>query len=97
MNDDQAVYVDETKFLITGGTKVFGKLETALDGQGVKWIGTFPSLFDDQDLAVSDTWSPWQPIFSGESILDLSLLHDQLSKRLGGATFDKPVSVTDPK
>lgn len=76
-------------FCVQCGTKVFSKLETVKDGQDVKWIGTFPSLFEDQELALSGTWRPWQHIFSGESILDLSLLHDQLPKHLGGATFDK--------
>ena len=65
------------------GTKVYSNLRRGPDGEEVKLIGTFPSLFDDQDVAASDTWSAKLHIFCAESLMDLSQLHDDLPRHPG--------------
>ena len=95
MNDDNAhnilggCYCDTVRFSIAAGTQpVWAGYCHCQDCRKAHAATLYQAVY--QELAVSDTWNPCQHIFSGESILDLSLLHDQLPKHLGGATFDKP-------
>ena len=58
------------------GSKVFSTM-TEETGE---LRGTFPSLFDDQTIATSSTWSPREHISCAESFMDLSLIHDHLPR-----------------
>jgi hypothetical protein len=62
------------------GSKVYNMFRFEDDGKTIDLRGTFPSLFDDQDIATGQTWSPQVHIFCAESIMDLSLLQDGLPK-----------------
>lgn len=67
-------------FCVRCRTKVYSNLRKGPGGRDVNWIGTFPSLFDDQDIAASDAWSAKLHIFCAESLMDLSQLHDDLPR-----------------
>ena len=58
------------------GSKVYN---TMTDEVG-ELRGTFPSLFDDQTIATSSTWSPREHLSCAESIMDLSLIQDYLPR-----------------
>ena len=75
-------------FCVRCGTKVFNKLQNVVGEEEVKWIGTFPSLFDDRDVAASDTWGAQLHLFCDQSILDLSQLHDDLPKHPGDPIYE---------
>ncbi len=62
------------------GSKVYNYLLTDKDNSEVELCGTFPSLFDDQEIATNNTWSPQVHEYCAESIVDLSLLHDDLPR-----------------
>lgn len=62
------------------GSKVYNVLLVEDDGKELDLRGTFPSLFDDQEIATSSTWSPRKHLQCAESIMDISLLQDDLPK-----------------
>ena len=63
------------------GSKVYNRFRrVAADGTSIDLRGTFPSLFDDQGIAMSQTWSPQKHLFCAESIMDLSLIQDGLPR-----------------
>lgn len=62
------------------GSKVYNVLLIEEDGKEVDLRGTFPSLFDDQEVATSSTWSPQEHVYCGESIMDISVIQDDLPK-----------------
>ena len=73
---------DRTKRFFCGrcGSRVYNTGRTKQDGKEVETRGTFPSLFDDQEVAASSTWSPREHLQCAESIMDVSLLQDDLPK-----------------
>lgn len=62
------------------GSKIYNYVLTDKDNSEVELCGTFPSLFDDQEIATSNTWSPRMHVYCAQSIMDLSLLHDDLPR-----------------
>lgn len=62
------------------GSKVYNYLRIEKDNSEVELCGTFPSLFDDQEIATNNTWSPQKHVRCAESIMDLSLLQDNLPR-----------------
>ena len=62
------------------GSRVYNDMTLVRDGVSTDLCGTFPSLFEDQELAVSDTWSPKKHVYCGESIMNLSQIDDGLPK-----------------
>lgn len=62
------------------GSKVYNYLRTEEDNSELELCGTFPSLFDDQETATNSTWSPRKHIHCAQSIMDLSLLQDDLPR-----------------
>ena len=59
------------------GSRVYNAYRTE-GGRDLR--GTFPSLFDDQELATNATWSPREHVFCAESIMDVSAIKDGLPK-----------------
>ena len=62
------------------GSKVYNSMIAKKDDSELELWGTFPSLFEDQAIATSDTWSPRMHVHCDQSFLDLSLLHDNLPR-----------------
>ena len=64
------------------GSKIYNSLVFSKDGIDIDLRGTFPSLFDNQEIATSVIWSPKEHVYCGESIMNLSLLHDDIPRFL---------------
>lgn len=62
------------------GSKVYNTQRFEQDRKELEHRGTFPSLFDDQEIATNSTWSPRNHLQCAESIMDVSLLQDDLPK-----------------
>lgn len=62
------------------GSKVYNYLRTEEDNKEVELYGTFPSLFDNQEIATNSTWSPQRHVRCAESIMDVSLIQDDLPR-----------------
>ena len=67
-------------FCTNCGTKVYNQLNTKRNGSYLNLCGTFPSLFDDQNFATSDIWSPKKHVYCAEAIMDLSKIDDELPR-----------------
>lgn len=67
-------------FCVNCGTKVFNSFNGEFGGGQLSAICTFPSLFDDQLIAKSETWTARIHEFCSDSILDLSQLNDGLTR-----------------
>ena len=62
------------------GSRIYNSLVTEKDNSELELCGTFPSLFDDQEIATNETWSPRMHVFCAESMMDLTLIHDDLPR-----------------
>ncbi|MFT5110954.1 MAG: hypothetical protein ACI8P9_000265 [Parasphingorhabdus sp.] len=62
------------------GSKVYNYLQFNKDNKQTDLCGTFPSLFDDQEVATTKTWSPQKHIYCAESIMNLDLIKDELPR-----------------
>jgi hypothetical protein len=62
------------------GSKVYNFMHYSRDNNNIDLCGTFPSLFDDQKIAMSNVWSPKKHVHCSESILDLECFTDSLPR-----------------
>ena len=62
------------------GSKVYNELFSSGKNPELTLCGTFPALFDDEEIATSETWSPKKHIHCQESIMDLTKIHDSLPR-----------------
>lgn len=72
-------------FCTNCGTKVFNSYDGPFNGQSIAAAGVFPTLFDDQQLARSEQWSPQVHMHCEESLIDVSEFNDGLPKLPKGA------------
>ena len=62
------------------GSRVYNTLNRRAETAAGRYIGTFPTLFDNQQLATDNTWGPRKHVGCMEAILDLESWSDGLPR-----------------
>ena len=62
------------------GGRVYNTLLRPAGSAAAKYIGTFPSLFDNQQLATGTIWGPRKHVGCVEAVLDLATWDDGLPR-----------------
>jgi hypothetical protein len=60
------------------GSRVYNDSIIQEEGKELELCGTFPSLFDDQQIATDSIWSPKEHVYCAESIVGMSMIQDGL-------------------